>query len=131
MQTPREATATAEAADRAYRDTAELKIQEIASFLQGQFSQRVVARLAGIEDPKQVGRWSRGQNEPRFESEFRLRTAFQVFRYIEECANRHVARAWMMGMNPQLEDESPLLVIADDRFKEVMAAARSYRQGDL
>uniref|UniRef100_UPI002F917B13 XRE family transcriptional regulator n=1 Tax=Streptomyces virginiae TaxID=1961 RepID=UPI002F917B13 len=129
MQTQR--AATDEAANRAYRDTAELKITEIATFLQEQFSQRVVARLAGIEDPKQVGRWSRGQNEPRFDSEFRLRTAFQVFRYIEECENRHVARAWMMGMNPQLEDESPLLVIADDRFKEVMAAARSYRQGDL
>lgn len=113
-----------------YRETAELKIKEIASFLQGQFSQRVVAHLAGIEDPKQVGRWSRGQNEPRFESEFRLRTAFQVFRYIEECENRHGARARMMSMNPQLEDESPLLVIADARFKEVMAASRSYRQGD-
>ncbi|MFF9010906.1 XRE family transcriptional regulator [Streptomyces goshikiensis] len=129
MQTQR--AATDEAANRAYRDTAELKITDIVAFLQDQFSQRVVARLAGIEDAKQVGRWSRGQNEPRFDSEFRLRTAFQVFRYIEECENRHVARAWMMGMNPQLEDESPLLVIADDRFKEVMAAARSYRQGDL
>ncbi|WP_331742767.1 XRE family transcriptional regulator (plasmid) [Streptomyces sp. NBC_00868] len=129
MQTQR--AATDEAANRAYRDTAELPITEIASFLQEQFSQRVVARLAGIEDPKQVGRWSRGLNGPRFDSEFRLRTAFQVFRYIEECENRHVARAWMMGMNPQLEDESPLLAIADERFKEVMAAARSYRQGDL
>ncbi|MFF3726924.1 XRE family transcriptional regulator [Streptomyces erythrochromogenes] len=129
MQTQR--AAIDEAANRAYRNTAELKITEIASFLQEQFSQRVVARIAGIEDPKQVGRWSRGQNEPRFDSEFRLRTAFQVFRYIEECENRHVARAWMMGMNPQLEDESPLLAIADEKFKEVMAAARSYRQGDL
>ncbi|MGW4506903.1 XRE family transcriptional regulator [Streptomyces sp. NPDC004436] len=129
MQTQR--AAIDEAANRAYRDTAELKIAAIAGFLQEQFSQRVVARIAGIEDPKQVGRWSRGQNEPRFDSEFRLRTAFQVFRYIEECENRHVARAWMMGMNPQLEDESPLLAIAGEKFKEVMAAARSYRQGDL
>ncbi|MFD5881923.1 XRE family transcriptional regulator [Streptomyces yangpuensis] len=129
MQTQR--AAIDEAANRAYRDTAELKIAAIAGFLQEQFSQRVVARIASIEDPKQVGRWSRGQNEPRFDSEFRLRTAFQVFRYIEECENRHVARAWMMGMNPQLEDESPLLAIADEKFKEVMAAARSYRQGDL
>ncbi|MFJ6484549.1 MULTISPECIES: hypothetical protein [unclassified Streptomyces] len=54
------------AENRACLDTAELKIQGIASFLQGQFSQRVVARLAAIEDPKQVGRWARGQNEPRW-----------------------------------------------------------------
>ncbi|EFF93072.1 MULTISPECIES: hypothetical protein [Streptomyces] len=127
MSTQRETTAE----DRAHRDTAELGIPEIARFLQEQFSQRTVAYVAGIEDAKQVGRWCRGQNNPRFDSEFRLRTAFQVFRYIEECENRHVARAWMMGMNPQLEDSSPLQAIADDHFKEVMAAARSYRQGDL
>ncbi|MGY1583748.1 XRE family transcriptional regulator [Streptomyces sp. MN13] len=129
MSTQREITAEAEA--RAHRDTAELDIPEIARFLQEQFSQRTIAHVAGIEDPKQVGRWIRGLNNPRFDSEFRLRTAFQVFRYIEECENRHVARAWMMGMNPQLEDSSPLQAIADDLFKEVMAAARSYRQGDL
>ncbi|MFF9819060.1 XRE family transcriptional regulator [Streptomyces sp. NPDC014006] len=129
MSTQRELNAEADA--RAHRDTAEQELTEIARFLQEQFSQRTVAHVAGIEDPKQVGRWCRGQNTPRFDSEFRLRTAYQVFRYIEECENRHVARAWMIGMNPQLEDASPLQAIANDQFKEVMAAARSYRQGDL
>ncbi|MFF1659146.1 hypothetical protein [Streptomyces sp. NPDC058255] len=84
-----------------------------------------------MEDPKQVGRWTRGQNVPRFDSEFRLRTAYHVFTYISHCENRHIARAWMMGMNPQLEDDSPPEAISAERFKEVMAAARSFHQGDL
>ncbi|MGW3385247.1 XRE family transcriptional regulator [Streptomyces albogriseolus] len=129
MQTQRENTA--EAADRALRDTTEQPIAEIARFLQDTFSQRVAAHIAGVEDPKQVGRWARSQNTPRFDSECRLRTAYQVFIYISNCENRHIARAWMMGMNPQLEDDSPIQAIADGHFKDVMAAARSFRRGDL
>ncbi|KMS86697.1 XRE family transcriptional regulator [Streptomyces regensis] len=129
MQTQRETTAEVEA--RAHRDTAGQPVAEIARFLQDTFSQRVAAHIAGVDDPKQVGRWAAGKNTPRFDSEFRLRTAYHVFTYIADCENRHIARAWMMGMNPQLEDDSPIHAIADGRFKEVMAAARSFRAGDL
>lgn len=129
MQTQRETTAEAE--DRAHRDTAGQPIAEIARFLQDTFSQRVAAFIAGVEDPKQVGRWTRELNTPRFDSEFRLRTAYHVFTYIMHCENQHIARAWMMGMNPQLDDDSPIEAIAAERFKEVMAAARSFRRGDL
>lgn len=129
MQTEREKTATV--ADLAHRETTERPIAEIARILQETFSQRVTAHIAGVEDAKQVGRWARSQNAPRFDSECRLRTAYQVFTYIATCENEHIARAWMMGMNPQLDDDSPIVAIADERFKEVMAAARSFRCGDI
>ncbi|MFF7976750.1 XRE family transcriptional regulator [Streptomyces sp. NPDC007905] len=129
MQIQRETIAEAEA--RAHRSTAEQTIAEIARFLQDTFSQRVAAFIAGVEDPKQVGRWAKGQNAPRFDSEFRLRTAFNVFTLIAEYENQHIARAWMMGMNPQLDDDSPIEAIAGGHLKEVMAAARSFRRGDL
>ncbi|MFJ8004064.1 XRE family transcriptional regulator [Streptomyces fagopyri] len=127
MQTQRETAAEA----RAHRDTAQQTIADIARFLQDVFSQRIVAVLAGIGDSKQVGNWAKGQNAPRFDAEVRLRTAYQVFKLVESGENCHIARAWMIGMNPQLEDCSPLQAIADDHFKEVMSAARSYLQGDL
>ena len=38
---------------------------------------------------------------------------------------------WMMGVNPQLEDYSPLQAIAVGRLKDVMDAAHSHRHGDL
>ncbi|MGV9248655.1 XRE family transcriptional regulator [Streptomyces sp. NPDC003710] len=127
MQTQRETAAEA----RAHRETAQQTIADIARFLQNNFSQRITAYVAGIEDAKQVGKWCKGLNVPRFDSEVRLRTAYQVFKLIESGENCHIARAWMIGMNPQLEDNSPLQAIAEDHFKEVMAAARSYLQGDL
>ncbi|MFF9727082.1 XRE family transcriptional regulator [Streptomyces gardneri] len=129
QQTERARSAEAEA--RAHQASMDAPIPEIAQFLQDTFSQRTVAFLAGIKDVKQVGRWCKEQNAPRYDSEIRLRTAYHVFRYVEERENRHVARAWMMGMNPQLDDDAPLQALADDRFKDVMAAARSYRQGGL
>ncbi|WP_285564988.1 XRE family transcriptional regulator [Streptomyces sp. RTGN2] len=127
MQTQRETTPEA----RALRDQTEQSIADIARFLQDTFSQRVVAFVAGIEDPKQVGKWCRGQNAPRLDSEMRLRTAYQIFKFIESAENLHTARAWMIGMNPQLDDDSPLEAIAGERYKEAMTAARAYLQGDL
>ncbi|MCU1419892.1 MAG: hydrolase family protein [Mycetocola sp.] len=37
-----------------------------------------------------------------------------------------VARAWFMGMNPHLNDETPAEVLADGRTREVLAAARAF-----
>jgi hypothetical protein len=34
-----------------------------------------------------------------------------------------------MGMNPQLEDVSPAEALAEDRYREVMAAARAFVSG--
>ncbi|MET7520719.1 XRE family transcriptional regulator [Streptomyces sp. NPDC005480] len=129
MQTQRETAAEAEA--DALRTTTELKPDAMARLLQDTFSQRVAAHIAGVDDPKQVGRWARQQNTPRIDSESRMRAACQVFTFIANCENRHIARAWMLGMNPQLDDNSPIEAIAEGNFKEVMAAARSFQRGDL
>lgn len=44
----------------AVRDMTEQALGDIAKFFQEQYSQRVTAILAGVDDPKQVGRWIRG-----------------------------------------------------------------------
>lgn len=129
MKTQRETAAEAEG--RALRETTELTPAQMAALLQDTFSQRVAALIAGVEDHKQVGRWAREQNAPRIDAENRMRAACQVFTFIANCENHHIARAWMMGMNPQLEDDSPIEAIAQGRFKEAMAAARSFQRGDL
>ncbi|AXG79729.1 XRE family transcriptional regulator [Streptomyces paludis] len=115
----------------AHTSTNELQTPGIAQFLQDTFGQKLTAYIAGIADPKHVRNWCTGQSTPRFDSELRLRAAFQVFQVIARAENPHTARAWMIGMNPQLEDDSPLEVIAEGRVKDAMAAARSYIKGDL
>lgn len=56
-------------------------------------------------------------------------TARRVFQQItdQECAD--TARAWMTGINPHLDDQSPIHTIADGRAHDVEAAAHAYPDG--
>ncbi|MFD0352119.1 XRE family transcriptional regulator [Streptomyces sp. NPDC127110] len=116
-------------AERAHAASVRMGISEIARFLQENLGQRLTARIANISDPKQVGKWASGAAEPRPEAEERLRAALQVFQLIHDAETLHTARAWMIGMNPQLEDEAPAQCIADGRRRDVMVAARAYVDG--
>ncbi|MFE4867672.1 hypothetical protein [Streptomyces sp. NPDC056682] len=53
--------------------------------------------------------------------------AITVFRLIADVEGDHLARAWMVGMNPHLGDRAPLLVIRDGDTAAVIAAAHAYR----
>ncbi|MEU9982295.1 XRE family transcriptional regulator [Streptomyces sp. NPDC050856] len=120
---------SAASAERAHIATVRMPIAEIARFLQDNLGQRLTARIAKISDAKQVGKWAAGDITPRHESEERLRAALQVFQLIQDAESLYTARAWMIGMNPQLEDEAPAQCIAEGRFKDVMVAARAYVDG--
>jgi hypothetical protein len=56
-------------------------------------------------------------------------TAHRVFRMIADTERPDTARAWMVGTNPHLDDDNPLLAIADGRGHAVMRAARAYLSG--
>jgi len=112
-----------------HRKAVSLEISEVAGFLQENLGQRVTAFLAGAADPKGVGRWARGENRPQPAAERRLREAYAVFQLIMSVESPHTVRAWFIGLNPQLEDESPAEALAADRFREVAAAARAFVSG--
>jgi len=119
-------------AERAIRDAlrraARASSAEMASYLQGLFGQKLAAVITGIDDPKTVGRWVRGQ-APQEAHAARLRDAFHVAMLLEITESRETARAWFLGMNPDLDDWTPARVIADDPAKggkRVMQAARNF-----
>lgn len=114
---------------RAHKQAVNLEIAEVAGYLQENLGQRLTALLAGLSDPKGVGRWARGENRPQPPMDRRLREAYQVFHVVQSVESPHTARAWFIGLNPQLDEESPAEAIAKDRFREVMAAARSFVAG--
>ncbi|KOU54207.1 hypothetical protein [Streptomyces sp. WM6378] len=120
---------SAVSAERAHAATVRTSTADIARFLQDNLGQRLTARIAGISDTKQVGRWASGDITPRHEAEARLRAAIQVFHLIQDAESVYTARAWMIGMNPQLADEAPAQCIADGRWRDVMVAARAYVDG--
>src|SRR2546423_4807509 len=97
------AAKSAASAERAHVTTVRMSIADIARFLQDNLGQRLTARITNINDPRQVGKWASGDSAPRQEAEDRLRAALQVFQLIQDAESLYTARAWMIGMNPQLE----------------------------
>src|SRR3954462_15139981 len=57
-----------------------LRIDAIATYLKEQLGQKLTAYLAGVSDPKIVGRWAAGKAQPRDEREMRLRDGFKATR---------------------------------------------------
>ena len=117
------------ASREAHRQTTETSIEQITVFLEEVLGRKLVAALAGVADPKAVGRWATGERAPRAAAEERLRVAYQVFRLLLAEESKHTIRAWFIGLNPQLNDESPVMVIRAGRFQEVMVAAKAYISG--
>ena len=41
----------------------------------------------------------------------------------------HTVRAWFLGLNPQLDDESPAQSIREGDFRDVLVAAKAFLAG--
>lgn len=87
----------------------------------------MVALMAGVSR-ETVSRWRTAERaHPRTESERRVREAHRVYRDLLEADSAHTVRAWFMGSNPYLGDESPAELIASGDTRAVLAAARAFR----
>lgn len=113
----------------AHRRAVEYDIADIAQFLQETLGQSLVAYLAGVGHAKVVAGWAERKHAPRGEAEQRLRIAFQVFHMLQEEDAPPTVRAWFVGLNPQLDDDSPANAIREGRFKDVLVAARAFLAG--
>lgn len=116
-------------ATEAHQRAVTVDIAGVARYLQETLGQKLVAYMTGLADPKGVGHWARGEQAPRSGTEAKLRAVYQVFHLLLAEDSAHVVRAWFIGMNPQLGDDSPAEAIREGRLKEVLAAARAFVSG--
>lgn len=80
-------------------------------------------------DSTTVERWINESTVPNLDNEKRIRTAYQIFSLLKPVEASPTIRAWFMGMNPQLEDQSPAEAIAEGNLRETLAAARAFLAG--
>jgi hypothetical protein len=110
-----------------------LGVDAVAAYLQAQLGQKLTAYLAGVTDPKMVGRWAAGRARPRDEREMRLRDAFKATKMIVEAYGPTTAKAWWVGSNTRLDDRAPAAIVrraADpDGLRFVVPAARAFAGG--
>jgi hypothetical protein len=100
-------------------------IATTAADLQELFGQRLVAVMAGVKDAKAVGRWARGEDVPRAQAAAALQNALHVVELLRSQEDDETIRSWFRGMNPDLGDRSPALVIRDTP-ENVVQAARAF-----
>src|SRR4051794_12216673 len=101
---------------------------EIAGYLQRLVGQRITADMAGTRDPKGVGKWARGEQDPHGSALARLRSAYQVALLLETAYPPGTVRAWFVQMNPYLDDHAPASRIGTDP-RGVYHAARAFVAG--
>lgn len=116
-------------AQRAHRASVTMSIGDVTTFLQDAFGQKLVAYMARVNDHKAVSQWAKGTRAPHPAAEERLRCAYQVFQLLQAQESPHTVRAWFVGLNPQLGDESPATTIREGSFKDALVAARAFLTG--
>jgi hypothetical protein len=103
-------------------------LREVVGLLQETLTRQVTAYIAGVSDGKTVTRWSSGAitevRDPAVEQ--RLRAAYEIALLLLQMDGPATVRAWFIGMDPYLNDESPADAIRAGRLREVFAAARSF-----
>lgn len=109
----------------AHRLATRLAVPSLAGSLQDVLGQRLVAVIAGVSDAKAVGKWARSERSPHPETEQRLRHAFHITQLLLQQESAETVRAWFIGMNPDLDDQAPALLLAEDPHA-VLLAARNF-----
>lgn len=122
------ATRVGASAQTAHDRATRASVPEMATYLQDLFGQKLTALMAGSKDPKAVGKWARGERVPHPGIVQRLRDIYQVAEFLLQSESRQTVQGWFMGMNPQLGDRAPAIVIGEYPT-EVMQAARAFLAG--
>ena len=101
---------------------------DVARFLADVLGYELVAYITG-KSVKTVRRWADGTTSPRLSSEQLLHATAYVFQTILESDSDDIARAWFIGLNPQLDDVAPADVLRDGDVTAVVAAAKAFVSG--
>lgn len=115
----------------AHRQSVELPWDQVVQELMLLLGDRLAAMVADVQDARTVRRWAKGEHTQRNpQIEQRLRCALMIARLLGEHDSREVVQAWFQGLNPSLDDRTPVDVLTDEDDTEaqraVLRAARAF-----
>ncbi|MDR6144105.1 hypothetical protein QE375_003659 [Microbacterium foliorum] len=86
----------------------------------------LVSTLAGSKELRAATGWRSPDGPlPSADASLRLECAYDAWQKVSAIEGVDVARAWFIGGNPWLGDDSPIAAIREGRFEEVANAARA------
>ncbi|MCA9834340.1 MAG: hypothetical protein KC435_10355 [Thermomicrobiales bacterium] len=110
----------------AHQKAVHASLQEMATTLTEALGRVLVAGIVGVRNPKTVTRWVNGEVtsiRDRY-SEERMLALYQIVVFMQEYEADETIRAFMIGMNPVLDDASPAMELREGNFDNVMGAAK-------
>lgn len=88
------------------------------------------AYLGSVKETRAVNQWADGARAPSADVQRRLRVALQVVAPIAEIDSPAIAQAWLQGLDPLLDDQSPARLLRegdiDQAGPDVIGAARAF-----
>jgi hypothetical protein len=113
-----------------HKETVLLSTPELVRQLISHLGPTLVATLADVKDPKLPHKWAKADGPtPRDQTLIKLQMAHRIWRLISSSDSDSVARAWFVGSNPRLDEESPIFVIRSGRGSEAHKAAVAFVKG--
>ena len=103
---------------------------EVVAELREVLGVTLCAYLGSVKETRAVNQWAEGSRKPSEVIQRRFRVALQAALPIADVDSPAVAQAWFQGLDPQLDDRSPLRLLRDGDLDEigpdVIDAARAF-----
>lgn len=110
-----------------FNQTAQMDIHSTAKELNEALGPTLVAVLSGVRDRKLPSEWAKPDGPiPRDGSVTKLKTALRVWRALKLHHDEHIARSWFIGLNPLLDETTPVEALNKGMNREVIEAARAF-----
>jgi hypothetical protein len=115
--------------DATPRETLEPSTAEITGRLIDVIGRKLTAYIGNVNDVRALELWAAG--EAMSEDAFvRLRFAFQLVQTLQEAESPAIIQAWLMGINPDLDDRVPIRLMRQQDLEtvgpDIFRAARTF-----
>ncbi len=123
----RKEAAFAEVLDWVHRKATRATVKQQAQTLQDLLTAKLTAYITGVATVKTVSRWvSEDVQTIHPDNAQRLATAYEIVQLISHFESPRVAKAWLVGLNPQLDYATPAEAIRSGKLRDAFAAAKLF-----
>lgn len=110
-------------------DSVQPDLETLLTYLRSRLGPILIGAMCGTEGPAPLDLWL--TRPPDIETEGKLRIGYDATKAICEREGAPLARAWLMGMNPQLDNGNPLTEIGKGNGRNVLIAVRVHLQDPM
>jgi hypothetical protein len=117
----------------AHRRSIQAPFAQIVGELAEILGKKLTAYIGGVKDTRVVDRWMHGGVEPYRDAHRRIRLAYQIAKTLSEHDSPRVVQAWFIGLNPELQDRTPIRLLKEEEPEkvgpELLNAMRAFLAG--